>query len=170
MFLASERGDVGLRHREGRPDFAGQQGFQPLSPSARACRPVPALPCCQYQARNSSVFRRPAGSCPVRRRYRHSRGCDRPSPVSALGRKKFHKPVVARFFLGGFQQFQLPRRIGPAVGAAFAQTVEFFRDRIDVLADMLDHGVQKRLAPSRTLPDCSFRVGVSDIVCLPWRI
>src|SRR3546814_7890145 len=50
-----------------------------------------------------------------------------------------------RLVLCAFEQFELPRRPAPAIGAGFAQPEEFFGDRIDIVGDMALDGVEERL-------------------------
>src|SRR3546814_4088468 len=63
----------------------------------------------------------------------------------AVRQKEIPQARGLRLVLRAFEQFELPRRPAPAIGAGFAQPEEFFGDRIDIVGDMALDGVEERL-------------------------
>ena len=140
--LGVRRGDIRLGHRIGRADLAGQQGLQPLF---LLLGRADALQHFHIAGIGRRAVQRLARQRVLAQLRRDIGIVEIVQPFAGLGIRQEEVPesAVARLLLSGLQQFELPRRIGPAVGAPFAQPEILLGDRIDILGDVLDDRIQK---------------------------
>ena len=61
-----------------------------------------------------------------------------------IGQEEIPQTFLFRLILGGFEQFELTRRVAPAISTAFAELFEFLGHRLDRVGDKSAHMLEQR--------------------------